>query len=177
MGCSEGCSEGHFSERATSRKGIVPGGNRENRRGSSAAPHPERGRKNSPPRRGVAADMLAGWSLARPAGVPSREGGLPAVSLRSTVGYFLGCLRHRIERSQSAWQSGGIVPGGNRESSLGSSAATPPERAPQETFHPAKGWQMTQPRRSSRPRGRPPRICAWCPPCPRPMRGGCWRVF
>ncbi len=63
----------------------------------SAATPPERGPKNSPPRRGVAEDVFPGWSLARPAGVPFLGGPLPAVSLRSTVGYFLGYLRHRIE--------------------------------------------------------------------------------
>jgi hypothetical protein len=80
-------------------EGIVPGGNRESSRWSSEATPPERGPQNSPPRRGVAEDLFPGWSLARPAGVPSRGDGLPAVSLRSTVGYFLGCLRHRIELS------------------------------------------------------------------------------
>jgi hypothetical protein len=79
------------------REGIVPGGNRESSRGWSKATPPDRGPKNSPPRRGVAEDLFPGWSLARPAGVHSRGGCLPAVSLRSTVGYFLGCLRHRID--------------------------------------------------------------------------------
>ena len=65
------------------------------RRSSEATP-PERGPKTAHPEErwqmiccpGGIWHALPGW---RPGGV------LPGVSLRSTPGYFLGCLRHRIE--------------------------------------------------------------------------------
>jgi hypothetical protein len=60
------------SQSAWQSGGIVPWGNKESSRMWSAATPPERGPKNSPPRRGVAEDLFPGRSLARPAGVPSR---------------------------------------------------------------------------------------------------------
>ncbi len=60
------------SQSAWQSGGIVPWGNRESGWMWSAATPQERGPKNRPPRRGVAEDWFPGWSLARPAGVPSR---------------------------------------------------------------------------------------------------------
>jgi hypothetical protein len=52
--------------------------------------------RNIPPRRGVAEDSTEHIVSGTPARVP-RIGrlGFPVVSLRSTTGYFLRCLRHQ----------------------------------------------------------------------------------
>jgi hypothetical protein len=77
--------------------GSFPAGTKVVAGGRAKRYHRDTVQKDSPPRRGVA-EVLSprlGLSLALPAGVPPRGGlGFPAVSLRSTAGYHLRCLRH-----------------------------------------------------------------------------------
>ena len=93
-----GSSDGDArSQSAGKAEGIVPWGNKENSRKRSAATPPERGPKKSPPAEGLQRMCSPGGLWHALPGCCPGEGGLPAVSLRSTVGYFLGCLRHRID--------------------------------------------------------------------------------
>jgi hypothetical protein len=112
-----GWQPGWDCSRAVSSGRIVPSGNRDCSRWSSEATPPGHGPQDIPPRRGVAEVSYPG-SGGRWHALPGCHlGGIgfPVVSLRSTTGYPLRCLRHltshrrahqRAHKASSAGQAG-----------------------------------------------------------------------